>query len=218
MAKKIIRAMFTGDSVTDCGRLRPVGDGAGTLGDSYVGNIYVQTWANNPQNNVRFFNSATSGDTTRKLAARFDEEVLAYAPDYVFIMIGINDCWRFFDDSILKPEHQISSEESEKNLEEMVTKTIAAGAVPVVISPLFFDTNKNDPMRAKRDELERRFLSVTRKYGVDYIDIQPAADDFISKASSYMLAQDRVHPKAIGRAIITKEIMNHPAFRAMLEK
>lgn len=218
MEKKIIRAMFTGDSVTDCGRLRPVGDGAGTLGDSYLANIFVQTWTNNPQNNVRFFNSATSGDTTRKLVARFDEEVLAYAPDYVFIMIGINDCWRFFDDSIIKPEHQIPAEESEKNMEEMIKKTIAAGAVPVMISPLFFDTNKNDPMRMKRDDLERRFLAIAKKYGVDYIDVQPAADEFITMASSYMLAQDRVHPKAIGKQLIANVIMAHPAFRKMLEK
>ena len=34
------RVMFTGDSITDCGRARPLGDRAGNLGDSYVANIF----------------------------------------------------------------------------------------------------------------------------------------------------------------------------------
>ena len=41
MEKQVIRVMFTGDSITDCQRARPVGDGVGTLGNSYVGNVYI---------------------------------------------------------------------------------------------------------------------------------------------------------------------------------
>ena len=81
MEKQVIRVMFTGDSITDCQRARPVGDGVGTLGNSYVGNLFCMTWAENPECRVRFMNSATSGDTSRQLLARFDDEVLAYNPD-----------------------------------------------------------------------------------------------------------------------------------------
>ena len=59
--------MFTGDSITDCGRVRPVGDRAGTLGDSYVGNIFVQMWAADPHADVKIMNTGTGGGTGRTL-------------------------------------------------------------------------------------------------------------------------------------------------------
>ena len=217
MSDKITRVMFTGDSVTDCNRARPVGDGAGSVGDSYVANLFTRTWAEHPGHKLRFLNTATSGDTTRSLLARFDSEVLAYSPDRLFIMIGINDCWRYFDDCMLKSEFLISKEESAANVDEMVKKTIDAGAVPVLVSPLFFDTNTDDPMRKMRDDLDVLFKEVAKKYFIEYIDVQSKADEYIKITGSYVLAQDRVHPKAIGKALITNVIYEHPAFRTLFE-
>lgn len=215
--KEIKRIMFTGDSVTDCNRARPVGDGAGQVGDSYVANLFTWVWARNPENNLRFLNTATSGDTTRRLLGRFDEEVLAFDPEYLFIMIGVNDCWRYFDDCMVKPECHIPAEESEANLEEMIKKTIAKGAVPVIISPIFFDLNRRDPMRAKCDELNERFSKLAKKYSLDFIDVQSVADKYLEKASSYVLTGDRVHPKAVGKALIADVIYGHPAFQKLLK-
>ena len=217
MNKKIIRAMFTGDSVTDCNRARPVGDGAGMVGDSYVASLFTRTWAEHPGHKIRFLNTATSGDTTETLLKRFDAEVLAYSPDRLFIMIGINDCWRYFDDAMLKTEYQISAETSAENVEKMIKKTLDAGAIPVLVSPLFFDTNKEDPMRKMRDDLDSRFKATAAKYSVEYIDVQTKVDEYLKVSSSYILSGDRVHPKAIGKALITSVIYEHPAFKALFD-
>ena len=215
--KEIKRIMFTGDSVTDCNRARPVGDGAGQVGDSYVANLFTWVWARNPENNLRFLNTATSGDTSRRLLSRFDDEVLAFKPDHLFIMIGINDCWRYFDDCSVKPEIHIPPEESAANVEEMIKKTLDIGAVPVIISPIFFDLNKNDPMRAKCDELNRLFKETAKKYSVDFIDVQSVADKYLEKASSYILTGDRVHPKAVGKALIADTVYASDAFQKLLK-
>ena len=63
MEKKIV--LFTGDSITDCNRARPIADGFGKMGDSYVARIFVDTWADFPQNNVQYLNSAISGNTPK---------------------------------------------------------------------------------------------------------------------------------------------------------
>ena len=43
------KIMFTGDSVTDCRRARPIGDGFGTIGESYLSRIFIDTWAEIPR-------------------------------------------------------------------------------------------------------------------------------------------------------------------------
>lgn len=207
--------MFTGDSITDCNRARPVGCGSGQLGDSYVGNIFVQTWANDPCANIKFYNSATSGDTSRSLRARWNDEVLAYHTDYIFIMIGINDCWREFDSQPYDGSAP-SPEEYRDNIIFMIETALAAKSKPVLVSPYFLELNKKDGMRAKCDTLNSLLRALALQYNVPYIDVQAVMDSYMEKASSYYLSGDRVHPKAIGRQIIARTIQESPIWKAIL--
>ena len=217
MEKQVIRVMFTGDSITDCQRARPVGDGVGTLGNSYVGNLFCMTWAENPECRARFMNSATSGDTRRQFRARFEDEVLAYNPDYLFIMIGLNDAWRIAELPVNTEVH-ISSGETAANMEKMILKAREKGAEPIILSPFFMDLDKNEFMRYHVDEINALYKNLAEKYSVGYIDIQSAIDGWISKASSYILSSDRVHPKAIGVSLIARTIFEHPVFRGVIDR
>lgn len=207
--------MFTGDSITDCNRARPVGCGAGQLGDSYVGNIFVQTWANDPCANIKFYNSATSGDTSRSLRARWNDEVLAYPTDYIFIMIGVNDCWREFDSQPYEGNAP-SPEEYRDNIVYMIETALAKNSKPVLVSPYFLELNKKDGMRAKCDTLNSLLRALALQYNIQYIDVQAVMDAYMEKASSYYLSGDRVHPKAIGKQIIARTIQESPVWKSIL--
>ncbi len=213
--KKTINVMFTGDSITDCERARPVGEGFGRMGNSYVSRIFVDTWADNPEHHVRYYNSATSGDTSLKLLERFDSEVLAYEPDYLFIMIGVNDVWRHFDGSRLST-HMISTEETARNMETMIQKCQAAGTTPVIVSPFFLELNHDDPMRKMVDDINESYRALAKKYDLVYIDVQSVMDDYIAKGYCYLLSQDRVHPKAVGISLIARTIYNTPLLQSLI--
>ena len=212
---QIKTVMFTGDSITDCERARPIGDGFGKMGGSYVSRIFVDTWADFPTHNIRYLNSAISGNTTKMLLDRFDRDVLAYNPDYVFMMIGVNDVWRHFDGSKFT-EILISPEESGKNMEEMIVKTMNAGAIPVILSPYFLDSNHDDPMRKMVDAVNKEYKALAEKYRIGYIDVQSVFDEYLKTGSGYILSSDRVHPKAVGTSLIARTIYNHPSFRVIL--
>lgn len=211
------RVMFTGDSITDCGRARPIGDKAGTLGDSYVGNIFVQMWAQDPHAGVKIMNTATSGDTSRSLRARFENEVVCYDADYLFIMIGVNDCWREFDE-LTEAENAPTDNEYRDNMTYMIERAIERGMKPVLVSPYFLELYKEDPMRAKCDRLNVILRELAKKYSLHYIDVQAAFDDYLSEVSSFIVSGDRVHPKAIGRQIIAQTITDSPAWKEVLGK
>ena len=86
------RIVFTGDSTTDAGRGRPVGEGlhAG-VGSGYVRQVENILNVVYPDWKLWISNTGTSGDTSRGLKNRWQEDVMNLKPDWVSVMIGIND-------------------------------------------------------------------------------------------------------------------------------
>ena len=112
-----------GDSITDFERARPVGEGLfGAIGKSYVGIVDGLLRATDPTLHLRMINMGIGGNTSRDLAARWQTDVLDLAPDYVTVLIGINDVWRHFDG--LEFSDDLSSEkEYEENLIKICEKS-----------------------------------------------------------------------------------------------
>ena len=100
------RVVFIGDSITDCGRL----DGAAPYGDGYMSLIRALVTASHPELGLDWINHGISGDTVRQLAARWDSDAIAARPDWLSVMIGINDVWRAFDG---QPEQAVPIDEYE---------------------------------------------------------------------------------------------------------
>ncbi len=86
--------LFQGDSVTDCGRAR---DDISSLGNGYPAMIEAIYRNLFPDNNVRFINRGVSGDRAYNLIERYIEDIRETEPDFISILIGINDVWRIFD-------------------------------------------------------------------------------------------------------------------------
>lgn len=218
MENKVVKVMFTGDSVTDVGRARPIGDGAGKIGDSYVANLFCKIWANYPNNVLRILNSAISGNTTRDLIQRFDEDVVAYKPDYLFIMIGVNDAWRRVE-CFLSNEVITSDQEIKENYVNMVKKCKDNGIVPIFISPLYFDIDHKNTFRKHVDGIQKTIKEVCAEYSVGYIDVQSKVDKYMKASDNncYRFGGDRVHPNAIAKTIIADCIYASPEFKKVLK-
>lgn len=216
MDKKTLRVMFTGDSVTDCGRARPIGDGPGAIGDSYVANIFCRTWADYPKNRIRILNSAISGNTTRDVVKRFDTDILAYKPDYLFIMIGVNDAWRRIECNLFD-EVITTNEEVDDNIRYMADKCLENGIKPVFISPLYFETIHEVKFRKEVDDIQDIIKKVCIEKNIGYIDVQKKVDEYLLLANSYRLSGDRVHPLAIAKTLIANVIYSSKEYSEVLK-
>lgn len=94
------KLLFIGDSITNGGRnLNLPGEGRtdDAYGSGYV--LFVKSLLEStcPDSRIRVVNSGISGHTVRDLAARWQADVLDFRPDWLSVMIGINDVWRQFD-------------------------------------------------------------------------------------------------------------------------
>ena len=109
MIKNNDTIIFAGDSTTDADKKATFQE----LGNGYVRLIFHFLRAFRPENKYHLVNAGVSGNTSRDLLARWEQDVLAKKPDVVFCMIGINDVWRHFD-TFEKEGYYVSLEEYER--------------------------------------------------------------------------------------------------------
>jgi len=72
------------------------------------------------------YNRGIGGQNSREGKARFEQDVLALKPDYVFIYFGLND--------VLNEPKFLSEEEFIENLAWMVDQAATAGIEPILQS------------------------------------------------------------------------------------
>lgn len=193
--------LFIGDSVTDCGRARPVGAGAPpALGYGYVQLVDTELSTRHPGRTGRVTNMGTGGDTIRHLAARWETDVIAQNPDWLSVMIGINDVWRYFD-PINKPE-AVPPREYEQTYETLIARTRPLLQGLVLMTPYYVEPDRAEPMRARMDEFSGIVAGLAQKHGAVFVDTQAAFDRVLVETPAVTLAPDRVHPSPAGHQIL----------------
>lgn len=206
------KLLFIGDSITDCGRARPVGEGkAGTLGDGYVNQVEALLLSASPTSRIRVVNVGTSGDTVRDLKARWQSDVLDLKPDWLSVMVGINDVWRHLGRP-MQTEHHIHPDEFERLYRDILSQVRQSLKGLVLMSPFYIEANPADPMRAMMDKYSAIVRRMATEFDAIFVDIQAAFEQTLTYLSTQMLAGDRVHPNHIGSMVITRAFLNAVGF------
>ncbi len=198
--------VITGDSVTDCGRQRPLGRGTFNLGSGYASLINAALRSNYPEMKIQVINTGISGDTSRGLLARSDTDIMDLNPDYVSILIGINDVWRHFDYAEFIEEVHISVEEYESNMRAMIEK-IQPRAKVILITPFFLELNRADEMRAMTDKYSDVVRKLAAEYNTVLVDMQAEFDKLLPILYTNKMSNDRVHPNPISHYFMAKKIL-----------
>ena len=198
------RIVFTGDSVTDFQRKRPVGEGLWEgVGTGYVRQIHTLMNALHPETVIRISNTGISGNNILDLKARWQQDVLDLKPDWVSMMIGINDVWRKFDEPDIFEGH-ITRQQYETAYREIIEQTLSKVKGMIVMTPYFMEPNRQDPMRADMDVLGSVVKKLAAEYGLICVDTQQAFDDYFQYRHPDYIAWDRVHPNQAGAMILAK--------------
>jgi lysophospholipase L1-like esterase len=206
------KLILIGDSITDCERARPIGEGLfEALGRGYVSLVHSMLSAVTPERRVRVVNMGTSGNTVRDLAARWQTDVLDQQPDWLSVMIGINDVWRQFD-SPLQTEIHVPLGEYAETLTRLVARTRPHLQGLVLMTPYFIEPNRADPMRAQMDRYGAVVREVAAAYDAVFVDTQAAFDGVLEHLHPMTLAWDRVHPTLAGHMVLARAFLNAIGF------
>lgn len=198
------RLVMIGDSVTDCGRARPVGEGLfEAVGKGYVMMVDALLHTAYPAHQVRVTNMGASGNTVRDLLGRWQTDVLDLKPDWVSIMIGINDVWRQFDVP-RQGENHVGLAEYEAGLDTLMGKTKPVVKGLVMMTPFYIEILRDDAMRKRMDEYGAAVKRVAAKHGAIFVDTQAAFDRLLAHNHSATIAWDRVHPNHFGHMALAR--------------
>ena len=192
-----MKILFQGDSITDAGRdKRNYHD----LGNGYPKYAAEALWAACPDTDFEFINFGISGNRTGQLFDRLYEDAIAFQPDVISILIGINDIWhRYSVARVATTDLQIETN-YRAILERLKKET---NAKIVILAPYVLDAETADYLK----EDLARILVIIRKLAEEYADVFIPLDVLFDEAMKTQpeplyYSGDGVHPNANGAALI----------------
>ncbi|MRH41921.1 GDSL family lipase [Aquibacillus halophilus] len=206
------KLLFIGDSITDCDRAKPEGEGLfGALGQGYVSYVDALLQSVYPELGIRVINKGISGNNVLNLNARWQEDVLDQKPDWLSIMIGINDVWRQYDTPFIKDRH-VYIEEYEQTLRKLVKETKPQVEGLILMTPYYLESNVNDAMRQTMDQYGEVVKHIAKENNCILVDTQDGFNNVLKELYSATLAWDRVHPTAAGHMVLTRALLKEIGF------
>ena len=194
-----MKILFQGDSITDAGRdKRNYHD----LGNGYPKFAAAALREACPDTDIEFINFGISGNRTSQLFDRLYDDAIAFSPDVISILIGVNDIWhRYSASRIATTDLQI--ETNYRAILERIKRETSAKIV--ILAPYLLDAELSADLRADLT----RLLPIVRKLAAEYADVYIPLDTLFDEAMKTQPAplyysQDGVHPNANGAAFIGK--------------
>lgn len=199
------RILFQGDSITDANRSRKEEEFYCT-GHGYATLVAARISFEKP-GEFEFINRGVSGDRIPNILERRNRDIINLRPDYMSILIGVNDVWH---------ELEASDGTSAPLYESLYDCVISESlkAVPelkiAILEPFVLqNANIEGYYKEFRNGVEERAAAARRvadKYGLTFISLQAKLDEAaaLSGDSAHWL-RDGVHPTAAGHKLIADE-------------
>lgn len=197
---KNVRIVFQGDSITDAGRdkrnYRDMGFGYPKFAAEYLKSA-------NPDIEFDFINFGISGNRTGQLFDRFYTDALAFEPDVISILIGINDIWHRYESSIRVATTDEQIKTNYRAILERIKRE--SNAKIVILAPFVLDAPDKDYLR----EDIKTVLPIVRELAEEFADAYIPLDEYFAEAiktqpEALYYSADGVHPNENGRKFIGK--------------
>jgi len=208
--------LFQGDSITDCRRER---DNNAHVGHGYALMVKSELGADYP-GKYEFYNRGISGNRVVDVYARIKKDIINLAPDYMSILIGVNDVWHEVD-----KQNGVDADKYEKIYCMLIEEVQAAlpNVKIMIIEPFCLRgtaTDNTDEMPDKwnvfHTEVKKRAekaRKVAEKYGLPFVEMQCVMDRASELTDASYWLMDGVHPTAMGHQLLKREWMK--AFEQM---
>lgn len=200
--------LFQGDSITDAGRNREsfVAEGYGyaTMVKGELGLSFPEEYS--------FLNRGIAGNRILDLYARIKSDILNLAPDYMSILIGVNDVWHEFSrhNGVATPKYEKIYSMLIEEIKEALPDIRIMILEPFVLKGSA--TASNDAyedlyplFRAEVEEKAQASRRIAEKFSLPFVALQKKFDALYNPDKPDYWLYDGVHPTAAGHMLITKE-------------
>ena len=195
--------LFQGDSITDADRQR---ENIANFGYGYP-NIVAAKYLSECVNEYNFINKGISGNRIVDLYARIKIDLINLKPDYLSILIGINDVWHE-----IQSQNGVDNEKFKKILSMLIEEV--KEALPdikiIMLEPFVLKgpaTEENwDEFYSETKLRAKSVKDVAEKYNLSFVALQDKFNDATKDTETTYWLADGVHPTAAGHGLIAKEL------------
>lgn len=199
--------VFAGDSITDCGRDRTAApDDPARLGSGYVHDTVALIDARYPGRGLRTHNAGYGGYTTAGMLDIWSDDVLAREPEWVTLLIGVNDVHRTLD----RTPEAVPAEEYERNYRALLDRT--KGPRLVLLEP-FYMWPADEPGEREQRVLEMLapYRATVRRLAEEHDAILVPLHDIFAVQLKHRplreLGNEPVHPSPAGHLVIAHALL-----------
>jgi lysophospholipase L1-like esterase len=152
-----------------------------------------------------------SGNTVHDLKYRWAADVLALKPDWLSVLVGINDVWQQISQTESN-EHNNSADEFAHILDELIQQVRPGLQGLILMSPYYLETNLEDPMRVMMDHYGELVAEVAAAHDAILVDTQSNFDRILRWTDPLDLALDRIHLNLPGHMILARAFLQQINF------
>ena len=198
--------LFQGDSITDANRddENLINDG---LGHGYAFMMATE-FEKNHKGEICFLNRGKSGDRITDVYARLKEDIINLSPDYMSILIGVNDVSHELTQGCgLTPEkfekiYGILIEE----IKEALPKTEIIILEPFIMKGIHTESRWGE-FRSYVEKMTRASENISQKYSLHFVELQKVFDEVSADGNHRYWSVDGIHPTAAGHQVIKDELI-----------
>ena len=190
--------LFQGDSITDAGRYYddPLDMGAGYA--RMAASRFAEAFGDK---GVRFLNRGISGNRAVDLKERWYRDCLALEPDWVSIMIGVNDAWRRYDS-----DDPTSCDDFAESYRDILTRTRDVPAARLImLEPFVLPVSPE--VVGFREDLDPKIeavRSLAEEFDAILVPLDRLFAQAVSRQAPSYWSEDGVHPTLAGHELIAE--------------
>ena len=198
--------LFQGDSITDAGRRAA----AAPFGTRYAKLLIDLATANCPDRQIAWINKGIGGNRVTDLFDRWTDDAIRFQPDWVSILVGINDLH-----SVLRgTEPNVPVDLYQEKYDAILTRLEAeTDAQALLIDPFYISADtRGDSFRAVVLEAIPDYIAVVQKlaeaHGCRHIAMHDIFAEHLTHREPDFYCAEPVHPGPAGHMVIANAMMN----------
>ncbi|MBC2595192.1 SGNH/GDSL hydrolase family protein [Ruficoccus amylovorans] len=190
--------LFQGDSITDA--LRDKETNLADMGRGYASMAAAWLGASRPELGLSFINRGMSGNRITDLVERWQKDCLELKPDWVSVLIGLNDTWRRYDSA-----DPTSVEDFYERYRSILTQCVEAGCRLILCEPFLLPYPED--RKVWREDLDPKIQAVrelAREFGTPYVPFDGVFAAASMKQPPSYWTVDGIHPTPAGHALMAR--------------
>ena len=190
--------VFLGDSITDAGRK----ESPNQLGYGYVNVFSEQLNKQNQQLNI--INKGVDGQFTEQIAQSLHPECIFLHPDYVSILVGINDIGLLVASDVSEQEKLYMLEDSIRAYHEMLFDLSRETTAKIItLEPLIFPKDGAfEEWIPWQKKMSKNIRKLARNYGASFVPLQEPLEQKIQELGYDAITTDGMHLTSTGHEIL----------------